>query len=143
MVLLYVVLTDTCPLPVDVILGDIDKSLELFAAMKALAVARRCTEIIREVLKDAKQAHVDACLRREGTPNMGAAVTHPPLASMQLGGLPGLDNELGPDGNLVNIGAEGLSHEELYASLVDANLVYNFLNFEDWNTWSGAGGSMG
>ncbi|KAB5545741.1 fungal-specific transcription factor domain-containing protein [Coniochaeta sp. 2T2.1] len=141
MVLLYVVLTNTSPLPVEVILGDIDKSLEIFAAMRVLAVARRCTEIIKEVLSDAKQTHVDASFRGEGTPHVGA-LPHQP-SSVQFGTLPGLDIGLGPDDGLVGPGVEGLSYEELYTSLVDPNMVYNFLNFEDWNTWPGTGESMG
>ncbi|KAL2674341.1 hypothetical protein Neosp_012792 [[Neocosmospora] mangrovei] len=138
MALLYVLLINASPYPVEVILEDIDKSLEIFASMKMLAVARRCTEITREVLNAAKTSHAesfhlaierrcDDALRHE---------THGDRGGDTAGSEP-ITNHVGHNGDLEG---DGTTYEELYTSLVDTNLVYDFLDFEDWNAWSAIDG---
>ncbi|RSL72468.1 hypothetical protein CEP53_001114 [Fusarium sp. AF-6] len=127
MALLYVTLINTSPCPVEVILGDIDKSLEIFASMKMVAVARRCTEITREVLNAAKTSHADSfhqALEKHGE------------AGDMAGSNP-CNNNGERNGDFEG---DGPTYEDLYSSLVDTNLVYNFLNFEDWNAWSATDG---
>ncbi|KAM5361901.1 hypothetical protein ACJZ2D_012846 [Fusarium nematophilum] len=136
MALLYVVLMNICPCPVEAILGDIDKSLEIFSSMKILAVARRYTDITREVLNTAKKAHAESHLQALGKDSQHVLGPH----DTQLGDMV----ETGPSddqgGRDRDIGGDGLTYEELYSTLVDTNLVYNFLNFEDWNAWTTADG---
>ncbi|KAJ4177811.1 hypothetical protein NW755_013631 [Fusarium falciforme] len=138
MALLYVILINTSPCPVEVILGDIDKSLEIFASMKMLAVARKCTEITREVLNAAKISHLEPfhqALEKHGED----ALLRGPHGNQAGGGVgpQSFNDHLGGNGDLEG---NGPTYEELYSSLVDTNLVYNFLNFEDWNAWSATDG---
>ncbi|KAI8938281.1 hypothetical protein NX059_005939 [Plenodomus lindquistii] len=136
MSLLYVILINTSPLPIEVILGDIDKSLEIFASMKMLAVARRCTEITREVLNAAKTSHV-ASFHQALDKHREPVSSHDSNRASAMGALESSNDHLGRNGDL---DGDGPTYEELYSSLVDTNLVYNFLNFEDWNAWSATDG---
>lgn len=138
MALLYVVLINTSPCPVQVMLGDIDKSLEIFASMKVLAVARRCTEIIREVLNVAKKSCAESYHQASGKPG------EDDLLYGSHGNQPCKAAEPGPYcdrvGGNSSPGGDGPTHEELYSNLLDTNLLSHFLNFEDWNAWSATDG---
>lgn len=125
MVLLYVVLTNSSPLSTSKIFDTIGTSLETFAAMKTLAVARRCREVTTEVLGVAKRIHSQRS-------------DHPPQAT-NLGPSLGICDQsaLGSAGIGTEIGDLGDSHD-LFANLIDTDLVFNLLNFEDWNAWSRA-----
>jgi hypothetical protein len=59
MILLHLVLSNYPGLPDDELLEDVEKSLEIFSSMDDIMVARRCTEMIREVLEVAR-----TCLAR-------------------------------------------------------------------------------
>lgn len=137
MVLLYVILANVCPCPVEAVIGDVDKSLEIFASMKMLSVARKCTEITKEVLNAAKKLHLDAHLRTNGLAGLE------PVAGSrevdQLGIHPGVGLDFSRDRLGGIVGGNDLTYEELYTSLVDTNLVFDFFNFEDWNDWSADG----
>lgn len=132
MVLLYVVLANLSPIPVERVFDCIDKSLEIFSAMGALAVARRCKEVTAEVLGVAKQLH----LQRHEEAEQGACAHPPPFTDDQA-----------VWGYLTNSASGIVSREEgssdpthpqdLFANLIDADLVVNFLDFDDWNAWSG------
>lgn len=138
MALLYVILINASPYPVEVILGDIDKSLEIFASMKMLAVARRCTEITREVLNAAKTSHAESfhqAFERRGDDALRHE-THGDQGGDTAGSEP-IINHVGHNGDFEG---DGTTYEELYSSLVDTNLVYDFLDFEDWNAWSATDG---
>ncbi|KAF3390529.1 hypothetical protein F1880_009314 [Penicillium rolfsii] len=54
MILLHLVLSDYPSLPDDDLLEDVEKSLEIFKSMDDIIVARRCAEMLREVLDVAK-----------------------------------------------------------------------------------------
>ncbi|KAH8668667.1 hypothetical protein BX600DRAFT_496703 [Xylariales sp. PMI_506] len=125
MVLLYVVLSDIYPMPDDTILQYVEKSLQIFASMKTLAVARRCAEVTKEVLSIAKRMHND----RTGQPEK--------TTRTDGGSVPEI-NFLAPADNFEpGEHAENMAFSEgdLYAGLMDTNLVFNYLNFEDWNAW--------
>ncbi|KAJ5119099.1 transcriptional regulator family: Fungal Specific TF [Penicillium atrosanguineum] len=65
MILLHLILSNFPGLPNDELLEDVEKSLEIFASMDDIIVARRCAEMLREVLEVAR-----ACLkRRHGDPS--------------------------------------------------------------------------
>lgn len=62
MILLYLILSKYPNLPNDELIGDVEKSLEIFSSMDEIIVARRCAEMLREVLDVAR-----ACLRRRAS----------------------------------------------------------------------------
>lgn len=57
MILLYPILASSPGIPEDEILLDVEKSLEILESMKDIIVARRCAEMIREVL-DVTRLHL-------------------------------------------------------------------------------------
>ncbi|KAJ5917844.1 transcriptional regulator family: Fungal Specific TF [Penicillium verhagenii] len=69
MILLHLILSNFPGLPDEELLEDVEKSLEIFSSMDDIIVARRCAEMLREVLEVAR-----ACLarRRQG---MGIGTT--------------------------------------------------------------------
>ncbi|KAH8883510.1 hypothetical protein GQ53DRAFT_732392 [Thozetella sp. PMI_491] len=130
MVLLYVLVSDIYPISDD-ILQYIDKSLQIFASMKVLAVARRCAEIVKEVLTVVER------LRHQLSEHQrlvhGTASFPEPLTDRSTVGH--------PNARAIGTHAEGFPFPEgdMYAGLMDTALVFNFLNFEDWNAWSETG----
>ena len=50
MILLHLILASFPGIPEDELLLDVEKSLDIFESMKDITVARRCAEMIREVL---------------------------------------------------------------------------------------------
>ena len=50
MILLHLILASFPGIPEDELLLDVEKSLDIFESMKNIIVARRCAEMIREVL---------------------------------------------------------------------------------------------
>lgn len=129
MILLYVVLSHIPNIDHGHAITNVEKSLEIFSSMNMVTVARRCAEIVQEVLDIAKKAAqaTDPVERWQG-PQSHAA------------GEPGLQSEN-------DIFAEfELSKEDLYASLVDSNLMDGFAPFEngffdapDFNSVLGSG----
>ncbi|CAI7564925.1 unnamed protein product [Penicillium palitans] len=59
MILLHLILSNYPGLPDDELLEDVEKSLEIFSSMGDIVVARRCAEMLREVLEVAR-----TCLAR-------------------------------------------------------------------------------
>ncbi|KAJ6028010.1 transcriptional regulator family: Fungal Specific TF [Penicillium herquei] len=59
MILLHLILSNFPGLPDEELLEDVEKSLEIFSSMDDIIVARRCAEMLREVLDVAR-----TCLRR-------------------------------------------------------------------------------
>lgn len=130
MVLLYVALTKICPCPVEAMLDDVDKSLEIFASMKVLAVARRCTDLTRELLNAAKKSRAQYDAR---TSEMNSEEVFSGSQSVQLGSLAEFRTHNDQGHFLGDIKDDGLTYEDLYSSLMDTNLLYNILDSEDWN----------
>lgn len=63
MILLHVVLAGSpCGPPDSILLHDVEKSLDIFESMNNIVVARRCAEMIREVLEVAR-----ACVVRRSS----------------------------------------------------------------------------
>lgn len=115
MVLLYVVLCDLHPLPNisrEDLLLDVEKSLEIFEAMNQVTVARRCAELTQEVLEIARRASPPP-RQEDGLPTR----KHTPVASMARSS--GLEVE--SDSVL-----HDLTREDLFATLVDPNLMDGF-----------------
>lgn len=130
MVLLYVVLTKICPCPVEAMLDDVDKSLEIFASMKMVAVARRCTDLTRELLNAAKKSHEQYNAR---TSERNSEQVFSGSQSAQSAGLAEFRTHNYQEHCLGDIEDDGLTCEDLFSSLMDTNLLYNILDSEDWN----------
>lgn len=141
MVLLYVILSKTYPYPVEDIISNVEMSLEVFTSMKMVAVARRCSDITREVLNIAKKAHRDRQVpATDASVGMEPMVMHrerPILANLPVVSATENVPNMAPRGGPEDMGLH--NQEDLYASLVDTNLVFNFLNYEDWNAWAAPG----
>lgn len=67
MILLHLILSNYPGLPDDELLEDVEKSLEIFSSMGDIIVARRCAEMLREVLEVAR-----TCLARRRRSVYGA-----------------------------------------------------------------------
>ncbi|KAI1832832.1 transcriptional regulator family: Fungal Specific TF [Penicillium roqueforti] len=67
MILLHLILSNYPGLPDDELLEDVEKSLEIFSSMGDIIVARRCAEMLREVLEVAR-----TCLARRRRSAYGA-----------------------------------------------------------------------
>lgn len=61
MILLHLILAGVPDIPEEELLKDVEKSLDIFESMGGVVVARRCAEMIREVLDVTRE-----CLRRRG-----------------------------------------------------------------------------
>jgi hypothetical protein len=127
MILLYVVLSNIGTIDRDHAINNVEKSLEIFNSMNMVTVARRCAEITQEVLDIAKKPQ-------------------PPEPRDSLQGLPNLvgDPDMPSENHL--LAEYDLSKEDLYASLVDSNLMDGFAPFEngffdilDFNSVLGSG----
>ncbi|KAK1992576.1 hypothetical protein LX36DRAFT_732178 [Colletotrichum falcatum] len=153
MVLLHVLISNICPFPADEVMENIELSLDIFRAMKMLAVARRCADIVKELLHVAARTHPGRRQRGDGAAEAGAATGAPD------GNGDGSNSNGGGGGGLAAYAtthafaaAEGAGSlvgaaefgdavmipGDLDANLVDPNVVWNFLNFEHWNAWSDA-----
>jgi hypothetical protein len=129
MILLYVVLSNIDTIDHNHAITDVEKSLEIFSSMNMVTVARRCAEIVQEVLDIAKKA--------TQAPEPGEGLQGPQNH-------PAGETELQSESDLL---AEfELSKEDLYASLVDSNLMDGFAPFDngffdipDFNSVLGSG----
>lgn len=153
MILLYVVLTDLQPAGVkeEALLGDSQKSLEIFRVMEMVSVSRKCAEITQEVLEAAEEVVIR---RRQLQPPRN--VDPPPPYSHGIGGgqaaMQDVDGRkhAGPSvaalavpinaaSTMANgFAMEGLSSNEL-AGLIDVNLMDNLFatggNGADGGLW--------
>ncbi|GKT72161.1 C6 transcription factor [Colletotrichum tofieldiae] len=103
-----------------------------------LAVARRCADIVKELLHVAAKTHSGQqrqnSVTTETEPAMRAidggsqlTYTSPAFTSEGTTAYAG-DTEFG----------DAMIPGDFDANLVDPNVVWNFLNFEHWNAWSDA-----
>ncbi len=77
MILLHVVLAGSpCGTPDSTLLHDVEKSLDIFESMNNIVVARRCAEMIREVLEVAR-----ACVVRRASID---TINNEPLNALPL-----------------------------------------------------------
>ncbi|VUC30475.1 unnamed protein product [Clonostachys rosea] len=131
MVLLYSIIRNIYPSSGDDLFSDVEKSLEIYNAMKVLAVARRCAEITRDVLDVAKRSY----RRRSNPPDLSMQTAD--ISSSVVKETFDLSNQQ-QSSLLGDLDAVDLdpSRIDLYTSLLDSNLAFKFLNFEDWNAWS-------
>lgn len=133
MILLFVVLSnqDGPDSPSDLLLQDSERCLEVFKTMDVVSVARKCAEITQEVLDVAKQS-VAARQRQQVRQIVGDAgpqahyQDNTSFAFMpQPGGLTGVMQEP----------TELNFDDELYAGLIDINLIGSFIDIGSGSLW--------
>ncbi|KAJ5626954.1 transcriptional regulator family: Fungal Specific TF [Penicillium herquei] len=81
MILLHLILSNFPGLPDEELLEDVEKSLEIFSSMDDIIVARRCAEMLREVLDVAR-----TCLRRRQIQDRDSGSTGSMGRPAQIGG---------------------------------------------------------
>lgn len=124
MILLYVVLARLHTDPAEDLLRDAEKSLEIFKTMDMVAVARKCAEITQEVLDIAKKSVAMRSIYERKlpplTPNLSDQATLPsPGASTGTVQQDGFD----------------FSQDDVYANLINGNLLSNFMEFDSGGAW--------
>lgn len=138
MILLHVLLSSTCPLPIGEIVRNIELSLEVFKAMKALGVARKCAEVVQELLHTATlstpegQRRLDDMVAQKNQQLPSVVDSGPRLDALPGHSSDNIDPQQGLsvfDGLLVPEGSE--------TDLVP-NLVWNFSDVDNWGVWSAA-----
>jgi hypothetical protein len=117
MILLYVVLTNMPSIDRQSAIKVVEKSLEIFNAMNMVGVARRGAEITHEVLEIAKRSAEETKMPPESTEQLNNASPSTVLPGFSA---PGPLDFAGYD----------LSKEDLYASLVDVNIMDGFAEFD-------------
>lgn len=71
MIILHLILQEFPKVPAEELIGDVEKSLEIFSAMESVIVARRCSELTREMLCVAKKYLHDRNQQRQGEVSVG------------------------------------------------------------------------
>lgn len=77
MILLHLILSNFPGLPDEELLEDVEKSLEIFSSMDDIIVARRCAEMLREVLEVAR-----TCLARRKSQTQQSQTRMPRYSSL-------------------------------------------------------------
>ncbi|KAL0936769.1 C6 transcription factor [Colletotrichum truncatum] len=140
MVLLHVLISNISPFPAEEVIENLEMSIEIFKAMKMLAVARRCAEIVTELLHVAAKPE-NPGIQKQTAVNLPAEAESmiklqdeaQPMQAAPLFITEDMNVHRGP-----NELGENLIPGDFDANLVDPNVVWNFLNFEHWNAWSDA-----
>ncbi|KAK2777241.1 C6 transcription factor [Colletotrichum kahawae] len=167
MVLHVLISNISSPFSNEEVIENLEMSIEIFKAMKMLAVARRCAEIVTELLHVAAAPKTaagaaggsgggSALNQRQSSSNNnsnehGVSLQSDPatVAAMKLQDetQQAMQQTTSPmfmtEGLDMHRGGEGELGDNLIpgdfdANLVDPNVVWNFLNFEHWNAWSDA-----
>ena len=128
MVLLYVVLSNMQPEPAGVLLASVEKSIEIFKVMDRVAVTRKCAEITTEVLsiaRDISEGNREQALQRFGHPDLQYAGP----SQAQGFGSNFMPQQFGGSPTDFMI-PSNLTQEDMNASLLETNLISNFLDPE-------------
>lgn len=139
MILLHLILSGVPGIPDDELLMDVDKSLEIFESMNNIVVARRCAEMIREVLEVARTY---VTRRRALSTSTATAPTYVPNPNGSFGMVPDasalganrgeMAGAAGPpvDNNfffsLFNQDSQPDTRAEILANLVDPTILEDF-----------------
>lgn len=129
MILLHLVLSGVPGINDDELLMDVDKSLDIFESMNNIVVARRCAEMIREVLEVAR-----TCVARRRALSPSAAA--PYVSNANAYGLPSdTSATMGTRENVVdndfflslfNQDSQPHTRAEILANLVDPTILEDF-----------------
>lgn len=129
MIILYLILLDFNKGDSEVLVEDVEKSLEILGSMDKVHVAHGCAQLISEVLDIAKKQissrKAEAAVITLSNPSVNANPTQEPLE----GGI-----------NLTREASEGAFDGEILSNLVDFNLLDNFAGFSNLDYFFGEGG---
>ncbi|KKK17713.1 hypothetical protein ARAM_006333 [Aspergillus rambellii] len=147
MILLHVVLSGYPGIQDEDLLSGVEKSLDIFGSMNNIIVARRCSEMIREVLELAR-----LCASRRRTQSKSTGPTLAPTLNPAIGvqsydpsandTRPDATNvpPSGVDGNfffsLFNLDFQPDTRANMLANLVDPTILENFAFGNGWNDFS-------
>ncbi|KAJ5716242.1 transcriptional regulator family: Fungal Specific TF [Penicillium malachiteum] len=127
MILLHLILSNFPGLPDEELLEDVEKSLEIFSSMDDIIVARRCAEMLREVLDVAR-----TCLHRRQIQDRDSGSSGSMGRSAQLGigdvGV-GLGSNVHPGYTSETVPASLTSHSLLPAT--ESDFLVPQLSFQD------------
>jgi hypothetical protein len=121
MILLYVVLTNMPSIDRQNAIQVVERSLEIFNAMNMVGVARRGAEITYEVLEIAKKSTEEMNSQTKPTDQITNLNSPTAATGFSTPGRP----TMGAD-----FGGLDLSKEDLFARLVDANIMDGFAEFD-------------
>ncbi|KAL3464455.1 hypothetical protein BJX64DRAFT_275907 [Aspergillus heterothallicus] len=143
MMLLHVILSGYSDIRDQELLADVEKSLDIFESMNNIVVARRCLEMIREVLRVARSCTTRRRIQLNtlGAPASGSALSGEPSNSnphtfgMEIASINPND-----DGNfffsLFNQDSQLDTRANMLADLVDPTILENFAFGNGWNDFS-------
>lgn len=135
MILLHLVLSGFPSIRDEDLLLDVEKSLDIFESMNNIVVARRCAEMIREVLDVARacvarrraliSAPASALAPHSGT-TFGLDAADPAVHNRDLTGMvpSGVDNDF--FFSLFNQDSQPNTRAEILANLVDPTILEDF-----------------
>jgi hypothetical protein len=123
MIILYLVLVGYPRVSGEELIADVEKSLEIFNAMKQVAVARRCAELIKEMLLVAKK-YLQG-LRHKQTLDQSLVPEIPAVSETQTFDLDQIWNE-STFAALLNQELPGMDKANALANLYDPNVLEDF-----------------
>lgn len=136
MVIIYVILSRVCPCSVNTAFDQVDKSIEIFKAMKVHSVARSCAEITSDLQDVARKAQQEPAGSGPGSQMQRFDDAESPIRHAGHDEVAAGDNEPHDASEMANLGTDESSLQlegDPYASLLDPNLVYNFLSLDGWS----------
>ncbi|EXJ71101.1 uncharacterized protein A1O5_06094 [Cladophialophora psammophila CBS 110553] len=131
MIVLYLILVDCYPpaVSVDELIGDVEKSLEIFDAMKQVVVAQRCAELTKEMLTVVKKHQQEKPQQRQSN-HTGEQNLIPPALHLAPNASLGDTNDPWNDNYLATILNQSLpgwvSQTEALAHLYDPSVLEDF-----------------
>lgn len=125
--LLYVVILNIYAQNCDTLLHDVERSVKILRVMDRITIAKRCEQIISEVLDTAKKLHQHRSQLSINVPTSTAAptVSAEGTTEFDLIDWPDLGPSFPFDSEL------HLSQDDLFAGLVDINVFDDLIGFED------------
>jgi hypothetical protein len=123
MIILYLVLMGYPRVSGEELIADVEKSLEIFNAMKQVAVARRCAELIKEMLLVAKKYLQD--LRTKQSLDQSFIPEIPAVSEAQMFDLDQIWSE-SSFAALLSHELPGMEKKNALANLYDPNILEDF-----------------
>lgn len=131
MIILYLILLNFEKVNAEVLVDDVEKSLEILRSMDKVHVAKGCVKLISEVLDIAKKQILSRQAQADVSP-----VLRSPEMSMNRNRTHGQQDEA-----LARTSC-GLFNGEVLSNLIDFNLLSDFAGFADMNNFSSIPGNV-
>lgn len=131
MIILYLILLNFEKVDAEVLVDDVEKSLEILRAMDEVHVAKGCVKLISEVLDIAKKQILNRQAQADASP-----VLCSPETSVNRNRTQGQQDET------LERTSGGLFNGEILSNLIDFNLLSNFAGFADMNNFTSIPGNV-